>query len=210
MPERSRRRGPIMTGSDPLRASGAGYGPFGGGFGDVFEDIFGDFFGTFTGRQRTRPTKGNDLQVRSRYYAYGSSLRHGKDDGDAAMGDCAMNAAAPVRPGEKHRATCPNCKGAGPDTDTAGFFQYLQNLQRCGGSGKIITDPCKQCKGQGKVKQYRSIHLKIPAGVDTGSRLRVSHEGEMGFHGGPRGDLYIYINVEEHPLFKRDGNDLLL
>ncbi|MDH5768852.1 MAG: molecular chaperone DnaJ, partial [Nitrospirota bacterium] len=73
---------------------------------------------------------------------------------------------------------------------------------------KIITDPCKTCKGQGKVKKSRSITVKIPAGVDTGSRLRMSHEGEIGSYGGPPGDLYIFLNVEEHPFFKRDGNDL--
>jgi molecular chaperone DnaJ len=121
-----------------------------------------------------------------------------------ACSDCGGSGAAPG----KTPVTCPNCKGAGQIRIQQGFFSMSRTCNRCSGAGKIITDPCKQCKGQGKVKQYKSIHVKIPAGVDTGSRLRVSNEGEMGFHGGPRGDLYIYLNVEEHPLFKRDGNDL--
>jgi molecular chaperone DnaJ len=187
--------------------SGAGYGPFGGGFGEVFEDIFGDFFGTFTGRQRTRPTKGNDLR-----YDLDITLMEAAAGVEKtidiprweACRDCGGSGAAPG----KAPVTCPNCKGAGQIRVQQGFFTMSRTCSRCGGAGKIITDPCKTCKGQGKVKQYKSIHVKIPAGVDTGSRLRISNEGEMGFNGGPRGDLYIYLNVEEHPLFKRDGNNL--
>ena len=184
-----------------------GYSPFGGGFGDVFEDIFGDFFGTFTGQRRARPTKGNDLR-----YDFGITLM------EAAFGtektievprwemcdECGGSGSARG----KAPATCPNCKGAGQMRIQQGFFSISRTCEKCGGSGKVVTDPCKVCNGAGKVKKFRSIHLKIPAGVDIGSRLRVSHEGEMGLYGGPRGDLYIYIDVEEHPFFKKEGNDL--
>jgi molecular chaperone DnaJ len=108
----------------------------------------------------------------------------------------------------KGPATCTHCKGTGQTRFQQGFFSIAKTCGKCGGTGKIITDPCKTCKGHGKVKKFRSITVKIPAGVDTGSRLRISHEGEMGFYGGPPGDLYIILNVEEHPFFKRDGNDL--
>lgn len=184
-----------------------GYSPFGGGFGDVFEDIFGDFFGTFTGQRRTRPTKGNDLR-----YDLGITLM------EAAFGvektievprwemceECGGSGSAPG----KSPATCANCKGAGHIRVQQGFFSISRTCEKCGGAGRVITHPCKLCNGAGRVKKSRDINLKIPAGVETGSRLRVSHEGEMGVYGGPRGDLYIYINVEEHPFFKREGNDL--
>jgi molecular chaperone DnaJ len=89
-----------------------------------------------------------------------------------------------------------------------GFFTISRTCEKCGGAGRVITDPCKNCNGQGKVRNVKSINVKIPAGVDTGSRLRMSNEGEVGLYGGPRGDLYIILNVEEHSFFKRDGNNL--
>jgi len=187
--------------------AGAGYGPFGAGFGDIFEDIFGDFFGTFTGHRRPRPTKGNDL----RYDLYITLM-------EAAFGiektievpkweDCTECGGTGSTPG-KAPVTCSNCKGAGQVRFQQGFFSISKTCERCGGTGKIITDPCKECKGNGKVRKFKSMQVNIPAGVDTGSRLRISREGEMGIHGGPPGDLYIILGVEEHPFFKRDRNDL--
>ncbi len=184
-----------------------GYSPFGGGFGDIFEDIFGDFFGTFGGQRRARPAKGSDLR-----YDLSITLM------DAAFGvertveiprwkNCAECNGSGSAPG-KSPAPCQNCRGTGQVRLQQGFFSISRTCDRCGGAGKVITDPCKACKGQGRIKTFKSINVKIPAGVDTGSRLRISGEGEMGFHGGPRGDLYIYLNVEDHPLFKREGNNI--
>jgi molecular chaperone DnaJ len=186
---------------------GAGYSPFGQGFGDIFEDIFGDFFGTFSGRRKPRPTKGQDLRydldITLMEAAFGTEKTIDIPRWETCI-DCSGSGSAPG----KTPATCPHCKGTGQIRIQQGFFSISRTCERCGGAGKVITDPCKTCKGQGRIKQYKSIHVRIPGGVDTGSRLRVSNEGEMGFQGGPRGDLYIYLNVEEHPFFKREGNDL--
>jgi molecular chaperone DnaJ len=186
---------------------GAGFGSFTGGFGDVFEDIFGDFFGTFTGQRRTRPAKGADLR-----YDLDITLM------DAAFGiekvievpkwevcnECRGTGSAPG----KGPVVCSNCRGTGQVRFQQGFFSISKTCGKCNGTGKIITDPCKACKGQGKVKRFKTINVKIPAGVDTGSRLRISGEGELGFYGGPSGDLFVILNVEEHRFFKREGNDI--
>ncbi len=186
---------------------GAGFGPFETGFGDIFEDIFGDFFGTFTGRRRPRPAKGNDLRydldITLMEAAFGTEkiIEIPKWEG------CVECHGTGSTPG-KESVICTNCKGTGHVRLQQGFFSISKTCGRCNGIGRIITDPCNACKGQGKVKKLKSINVKIPAGIDTESRLRIINEGEMGFHGGPPGDLYIILNVEEHPFFKRDGNDL--
>ena len=153
------------------------------------------------------PSKGNDLRYDLDITLMEAAFGVGKDYGDTEVGRLRRMRRVRFRAGEN---TCymPELQRRRTDKDPAGVLQYLQDLRKCGGAGKIITDPCKACKGQGKIRKFKSLSVKIPAGVDTGSRLRVSGEGEMGLHGGPRGDLYIYLNVEEHPFFKRDGNDL--
>ncbi len=189
---------------------GGGYGPFssGAGFGDIFEDIFGDFFGTFGGGQRRpRPTKGNDLR-----YDLSVNLV------DAAFGtertiefprwvDCSDCRGSGSEPG-REPAVCPSCKGTGQIRFQQGFFSVSKTCGKCYGAGKIITNPCKTCKGKGKIQKQKSISLKIPAGVDAGSRLRVQGEGEPGLYGGPPGDLYVVLDIEEHPFFKREGTEI--
>lgn len=186
---------------------GPGYSPFGTGFGDIFEDIFGDFFGTFTGRRRPRPTKGQDLRYDIDITLMEAAFGTEKDLEIPRWEDCVDCSGTGAAPG-KAPVTCQNCRGAGQIRIQQGFFSIAKMCEKCGGTGKVITDPCKTCKGQGKTRKFKTINIRIPAGIDTGSRLRISNEGEMGFHGGPRGDLYIYLNVEEHPFFKRDGHDL--
>jgi molecular chaperone DnaJ len=186
---------------------GTGFGDFATGFGEVFEDLFGDFFGTFTGQRRTRATRGNDLR-----YDLDISLM------DAAFGaekvievpkwetcnECHGTGSAPG----KGPVTCSQCRGTGHVRFQQGFFSISKTCGKCNGTGKIITDPCKACKGQGRVGRSKTINVKIPAGVDTGSRLRISGEGDPGIYGGPSGDLFVILNMEEHPFFKRDGNEL--
>lgn len=186
---------------------GAGFGPFETAFGDIFEDIFGDFFGTFTGRRRPRPTKGDDLRYDLDITLMEAAFGTEKVIEVPRWGDCTECGGTGSASG-KSPVVCSYCKGTGQVRFQQGFFSIAKTCNKCNGTGKIITDPCKACKGQGKVRRYRSISVKIPAGVDTGSRLRISREGEMGLHGGPPGDLYVILNVEEHPFFKREGTEI--
>jgi len=189
-------------------AEGAGAGsPFGAGFGDVFEDLFGDFFGTFSGQRRRRPTKGMDLRYDLDITLMEAAFSTEKNIEVPRWENCSDCKGTGAAPG-KAPITCPNCKGAGQVRFQQGFFSVSKTCGKCGGEGRIITDPCKACKGQGKVKKSRKINVRIPAGVDTGSKLRMSGEGELGTYGGPPGDLYIFLSVEEHQFFKREGMNL--
>jgi len=106
--------------------------------------------------------------------------------------------------------TCPQCNGRGQVFEQRGFFSMTMECSKCHGGGKVITDPCKNCKGQGVVKEKQHVKVHIPAGVDTGMRLKMSGHGDAGENGGPAGDLYVFINVETHQIFEREGNDILL
>lgn len=190
--------------------AGAGYGPFasGTGFGDIFEDIFGDFFGAFGGGQRrARPTKGNDLRYDLDITLNEAAFGTEKTIDFPRWEDCAECKGSGSEPG-KSPTVCPACKGTGQIRFQQGFFTVSKSCGKCHGTGKLITDPCKSCKGQGKTRKIKSIAVRIPAGVDTGSRLKIHGEGEPGIYGGPKGDLYIILAVEEHPFFKREGTEI--
>ncbi|MBI5212509.1 MAG: molecular chaperone DnaJ [Nitrospirae bacterium] len=192
--------------------AGAGFGGFGagagfGGFTDVFEDIFEDFFGSFGGYKKAKSTKGADLRynlaITLEDAAFGAekSIKVPRwQTCDTCSGSGAEPGTAPV--------TCANCKGTGHIRFQQGFFSVSKTCGKCQGSGSIITNPCRGCKGNGKVRVQREISVKIPAGVDNSSRLRMTGEGDFGSYGGPPGDLYIVLNVEEHPFFKRDDMDI--
>ena len=198
------------AGVDPnMRGPGAGAGGF-GGFGESFGDIFGDIFGqarrqqTGGGRQVFR---GNDLS-----YAMEVSLEEaaaGKeseiripsfDECDTCHGTGAKAGTSPK--------TCGTCQGQGVVQMRQGFFSVQQNCPHCRGTGKIITDPCTPCHGQGKIKRQKTLEIKIPAGIDDGMRIRSTGNGEPGTNGGPPGDLYIEIRIKKHDVFQRDGDDL--
>jgi molecular chaperone DnaJ len=186
-----------------------GYGPFSGGagFGDIFEDIFGDFFGAFGGQRRTRPSKGNDLRYDLDITLEEAVFGTEKEISFPSMEDCRDCKGSGSEPG-KNPAVCPACKGTGQVRFQQGFFSVSKTCGKCYGQGKIITDPCKTCKGQGKIQIQKTVNVKIPPGVDRGSRLKIYGEGEQGMHGGPRGDLYIVLDIKEHPFFKRDGTEI--
>ena len=186
---------------------GAGFGAFtGAGFGDIFEDIFGDFFG-FGGQRRPRATKGNDLRYDLDITLEESAFGTEKTIEVPRWETCSPCNGSGSKPG-KGPVTCTHCKGAGHVRFQQGFFSVSKSCGSCHGTGKIITDPCPSCKGHGKVKNVHTISVRIPAGVDSGSRLRMSEEGEPGVYGGPPGDLYIVLDIKEHPLFVRKGNTL--
>lgn len=185
----------------------AGFGGFAGaGFGDIFEDIIGDFFG-FTGQRRQRPAKGTDLRYDLDITLEDSAFGTEKDIEVPRWETCTACSGSGSKPG-KGPVTCSSCKGSGQVRFQQGFFSVSRTCGSCKGTGKIITDPCSACKGAGRVKKVRTISVKVPAGVDSGSRLRISGEGEPGIYGGPPGDLYIVIDIAEHPVFARKGFDI--
>jgi len=190
-------------------AQGAGPGGFGAGMGmgDIFGDIFGEFFGG--GRGRTRAVGGDDLRynltISFSDAAFGTSTKIRVPRWERCP-DC-DGSGARSRDGV---TTCTNCRGAGQIRVQQGFFSLTRTCSRCGGEGRVITDPCNACKGRKRVERERTLSVKIPAGVETGNTIRLSGEGELGEYGGPPGDLYIYLTVEDHPLFKRAGQDIIL
>jgi molecular chaperone DnaJ len=188
-------------------AAGAGFGGFGSGFGDIFEDIFGDFFGTFTGQRRARPAKGGDLRYDLDITLEDSAFGIQKEIEVPRWEKCDSCNGLGSKPG-KGPVTCSLCKGTGNIRFQQGFFSISKTCGNCNGTGRVITDPCTTCRGNGKVKKARKIFIKVPPGVDAGSKLRMSGEGEIGTLGGPPGDLYIFINILEHPVFVRKGDNI--
>ncbi|MDF9409291.1 MAG: Chaperone protein DnaJ [Pelotomaculum sp. PtaB.Bin013] len=194
--------------------NGQGFGGFGGGFGDFggFGDIFDMFFGG-GGRRRTGPEKGSDIrtdmEISLKEAAFGLE-REIKVPRVETCGTCGGSRAAA---GSKPQ-TCPTCGGTGQMqySQSTPFGRVVQSrtCDRCGGAGKIIDKPCPTCRGTGQVRKTRNIKINVPPGVDSGSRLRLAGEGEAGLRGGPPGDLYVYIHVKPHRIFKREGDDLIL
>ncbi len=183
-------------------------GAFGGGGGGRGGSIFDDFFGG--GRsERSAPNRGNDLrfdlEVDFEEAVFGSQ----RDLTFNVMDECKKCRGSGAADGAKPEV-CPRCKGTGETISSNGFFHIRQPCNQCGGSGKIMSNPCRECRGAGRSKARRTITLKIPAGVETGSRLRVAGKGESGVRGGPAGDLYVVLHVREHELFKRRDEDIFI
>jgi molecular chaperone DnaJ len=189
---------------------GGGGGGFGGGFGggQDFGDIFGDIFGGGRGGGRQqRQQRGSDLRynldLTLEEAVKGKTLEI-KVPTYVACDPCDGTGA---KKGTSAK-TCPTCHGHGQVQMRQGLFAVQQTCPTCNGQGKIISDPCNYCHGQGRVKKNKTLSVKIPPGVDTGDRIRLSGEGEAGEHGAPAGDLYVQANVKAHSIFERDDNDL--
>jgi molecular chaperone DnaJ len=197
---------------------GAGGGPGGGfggfdftqGFEEVFSDIFGDFFGTGRGRSRSRTRRGDDLRYDLEVDFEEAARGAEKVVKFQRLTQCEACNGTRARGGSASVKTCPNCRGTGQVRTQQGFFSIATTCAQCRGDGSIIVDPCPQCQGQGRVRRQESLSVRIPPGVDNGSRLKLRGEGEAGYAGGPAGDFYVVIHVREHPLFVRQDNDIII
>lgn len=193
--------------------SGGGAGPAGadfGDFGDLFSDLFGDIFGGSAGRagsRRGRGQRGADLR-----YNLSIELADVLSGCEPTikipkMNRCERCSGSGAAKGSKP-ARCGRCGGVGQLAFQQGLFRVNRPCDTCGGAGEVIANPCTSCRGAGRVEGQKTIHLKVPAGVDDGARLRVSGEGEAGIAGGEAGDLYVVMVLKDHSLFERDGTDL--
>lgn len=193
------------AGVDPNMGSGGGeYGNFSDVFGDVFGDIFG---GAGGGRGRSSVQRGSDMR-----YALDLDLEEAVRGTtkkiriptlvqcNTCKGTGAKKGSSPI--------TCSTCGGHGQIRMQQGFFTVQQTCPECHGSGKVIKDRCPDCHGEGRIREYKTLSVKVPAGVDTGDRIRLSGEGEAGVNGGPSGDLYVQMDVRDHAIFQRDGKHL--
>jgi molecular chaperone DnaJ len=184
-----------------------GGGDFSSAFSDVFDDLFGDFMGGGRGGGRQRSTRGADLRYNMRISleeAFSGAQKTISVPTSVQCNACTGTGAE----GGSEPATCPTCSGMGKVRATQGFFTVERTCPTCSGAGQIIKNPCKSCSGQGRTEKDRALSVNIPAGVETGTRIRLSGEGEAGLRGGPAGDLYIFIEVAPHEIFQREGTNL--
>lgn len=189
---------------------GGGFGGAGaGGFGDIFGDVFGDIFGGGGGRQHNpnAPQRGSDLRYRLdldlEEAVHGTTVSIKVPtmvECDTCDGTGSADKSDPV--------TCTTCGGHGQVRMQQGFFSVQQTCPACHGRGTQVKNPCRSCRGEGRKQDQKTLSVKIPPGVDTGDRIRLSGEGEAGANGGPTGDLYVQVSVRQHAIFERDGKDL--
>lgn len=199
-----KRRAYDQFGHAGVDQSGMGGGQGPGGFGDIFNDIFADIFGGATGRREQR---GADLR-----YTLELSLEDAVKGANVTIQvptwvACKSCHGSGASKGSKP-STCSSCHGHGQIRIQQGFFSLQQTCPTCRGSGQIISDPCRPCHGQGRVKDEKKLQVKIPAGVDDGDRIRLNGEGEAPPQGGVAGDLYVEVHIQEHPIFQRQGEHL--
>jgi molecular chaperone DnaJ len=193
---------------------GAGFGPeFTSSMSDIFEDLFGEFMGGSRGRagqgagRRGGASRGSDLRYNmeiSLTEAFAGKTAQIRVPSSVNCDHCSGTGA---KPGTSPKA-CTTCGGSGAVRSTQGFFTVERTCPTCQGRGQVISDPCAQCGGQGRVTRERTLSVNIPAGVEDGTRIRLASEGEAGMRGGASGDLYIFLSIRPHEFFQRDGADL--
>ncbi len=189
------------AGVDPSAAAGAGMG----GFADAFGDIFGDIFGGGGGRSNVY--RGADLRYNLEIALEDAARGTETKIRIPTLEECATCHGSGAKPGTQP-VKCTTCDGRGQVRMQQGFFSIQQTCPKCHGSCKVVESPCATCRGAGRLKQHKTLSVKIPAGVDEGDRIRLSGEGEAGVNGGPAGDLYVVIHLKAHAVFQRDHNDL--
>lgn len=187
-------------------ARGRGGGYAGDAFSDIFGEVFGDIFGTRRGG-RSQVFRGADLRYALELDLNQAVFGHTVEIEVPALTECEACQGTGAAKGST-ASPCDTCGGVGQVRISQGFFQLQQTCPRCRGTGTLIKNPCDVCLGQGRVRRTRRLSVKVPAGVDNGDRVRLSGEGEAGRNGGPAGDLYVEIQVREHPIFERDGEHL--
>ena len=188
-------------------ASRGGRGGFSGdAFSDIFGDVFGDIFGARRGG-RSQVFRGADLRYELELELHEAVFGHSVEIEVPKLVECETCSGSGAAKGSSAVA-CDGCGGAGQIRVSQGFFQLQQTCPRCRGAGTIIKNPCDTCLGQGRIRRTRKLSVKVPAGVDTGDRIRLTGEGEAGRNGGPPGDLYVEMQVKEHPIFEREGEHL--
>lgn len=196
-------------------SGGAGFSS--AGFGDIFEDIFEDFFSAAGGsafggggssRRRNRPQKGNDLAIAVEITFEEAAFGVEKNLEVKREESCSTCKGEGSKPGTERR-NCTTCHGSGQVLVSSGFFSISRACPKCHGQGSVIEHPCVSCHGSGRVLSDRKIQARVPAGVDTGLRLRMPGEGEAGHRGGGRGDLYVEIHVKPHEIFSREEDDII-
>ena len=198
-----------FEGGGGQRPGGGGNGDFASAFSDVFDDLFGDFMGGRGGaaQGRARASRGNDLRYNMRISLEEAFSGQQKTINVPTAVGCTSCKGTGAEGGSEPQ-TCPTCSGMGKVRAQQGFFTVERTCPTCNGLGQTIKNPCKVCNGAGRVEKERSLSVNIPAGVETGTRIRLGGEGEAGMRGGPTGDLYIFIEVKEHALFQREANNL--
>ena len=197
------------AGVDPNMRGAAGAGGF-GGFGESFGDIFGDIFGQARRQQGgggRQVFRGNDLSYAMEVTLEEAAAGKKTEIRIPSYDECDTCHGSGAKPGTSPK-TCGTCQGQGVVQMRQGFFSVQQTCPHCRGSGKIISDPCSPCHGQGKIKRQKTLEIAIAAGIDDGMRIRSTGNGETGTNGGPPGDLYIEIRLKKHEVFERDGDDL--
>lgn len=189
---------------------GPGAGGFGGGGFGGFEDIFENIFtggGRRGGGQQSRAQRGSDLQMNIQLTLEEAASGKEVEIKVPRHVTCKTCSGSGGKKGTKPK-TCETCAGVGQVRVQQGFFSIQQTCPSCHGEGQTISDPCDNCHGHGRVRETKTLTVKVPPGIDEGDRVRLSGEGEAGLHGGPSGDLYVQVSVKKHVIFERDGKDL--
>jgi molecular chaperone DnaJ len=195
------------AGLEAAAAGARGRGNTADAFSDIFGDVFGDIFGAARRGGHAQVFRGADLRYELELDLHEAVFGHSVEIEVPKLSECETCHGSGAAKGSTPQ-TCDACGGNGQVRISQGFFQLQQTCPKCRGAGTIVRNPCDTCLGQGRVRRTRKLSVKIPAGVDTGDRIRLGGEGEAGRNGGPPGDLYVEVNVREHAIFERDGEHL--
>ncbi len=191
--------------ADGMRGSG---NPFqGSGFGDIFGDVFSEFFGGSSRQSGSQAQRGSDLSYNMDLTFEQAAFGYSTELVIPRMELCDSCGGSGAR-SSKDIEVCPVCSGTGQQRIQQGFFSVATTCSQCRGNGKIVRVPCSKCQGRGRVNVKKKLKVNIPAGIDTGARVKLTGEGEAGTNGGRRGNLFLMINVLDHPIFERDGYDV--